>query len=113
MGGTDRSRAGDELHGVQVRPRLIGQTNGCELAVDLQAGDEVADWQRSGVGSGEDVVELVKVWLGEAILAGDDELVGSELDCVVLLVGGMGEDDDLGSEGPGELDGEVWVSAWA
>ena len=97
---------------MEVLPVSIGQTDGGELPADLETSDEVGDGELGGVGGGEDVVEGGEEGLGEVLFGCKDEVIGSEVSGVLLLVGRVGEDDDFRAESLGELDGEVcnqWV----
>lgn len=92
---------------MEVGPVLIGEADRSEVTADLETSDEVADGQLGGIGGGKNVVEGREVWLGKVLFAGEDKLVGSEISGVLLLVGGVGEDDDLGTERLGELDSKI------
>ena len=59
----------------------------------------------------EDEVEAAGVLCHLVRIAGDDYLVGAKTQSVFLLVGRSGEEDDVSSEGVGELDPHVAQSA--
>jgi hypothetical protein len=105
--GANGRRVRRHGHGVQTLPSVVGQADRGEAAIDLERGEELIERQLCGVGGRKHIVELVKVWLGKVLFAGQDKLVGTELERVVLLAVRVGEDDDLGSERLGELDGKV------
>lgn len=109
MGGANASSVGSELHWVDTVPSglCVWKTDRVESSLNLEDAQELVEWKGSRVRSGKHEVHLVKVWLLEAVLGSDDKLVGAQLDGVILLVGRVGENDDLGSESLGELDGEV------
>ena len=102
----------DRLRRPKIRPKDesdsgFGDTaDEREVAVEAEQVDVGVDvvLGRDGV---EDEVEAEGVLLHLVGVAGDDDFVGTQAECVLLLAGRRGEDDDVGSERSGELHAHV------
>jgi hypothetical protein len=109
VGCSDRTSVTGHHHGMKL-PLVVGQTDRDAGTADLEGSQELVEGNLGCIGGRKEEIELVKVWLCKVFRVGSDEFIGSELDTVVLLVGRVGEDDDLGSECLGKHDGEVCLS---
>jgi len=88
--------------------RLVGETDHVEGTVDLQGGEVVGEIELVGsVGAVEDDVELELPGLGPVLLVAEDEVLSTELQCVVLLVRGVRDDICLRTERIGPENTEV------
>jgi hypothetical protein len=111
VGCSDRTSVTGHHHRVEF-PFVIGQSDRDAGAADLESGQELIEGNLGGISGRKEEIELVKVWLCKVFRVGSNEFIGSELDTVVLFVGRVGEDNDLGSECLCEHDGKVCGSAF-
>ena len=103
MGGRETTRVPIEHAGLESVPWLLWQPDRREFAIDLEHRQEFLQGQLRRVGRAEHIVDLVGVGLCETFLSGDDEFIGTEdFEAIVLFVGRVGENYDLGSECFGE-----------
>lgn len=106
--GAHGAAVGGEDLGLDLGERVVGEADHVEGAVDLEGAEVVGQVELvRGVGRVDDEIEGELVGLGPVLLLGDDELLGSELERVLLLVGAVGDGVDLGSERLCEEDAEV------
>lgn len=91
---------GREVLRHHLRQGLVRQADVVELAVDVEGRHVLLDVELVGhVGGVEDEVEGVGPRLGPVLVLCADELLGTEFQGVVLLVGAVREGVDLGTEG--------------
>ena len=88
--------------------RVVGEADHVEGAVDLEDGEVFCKVELvGGIGGVDDEVEVELPWLGPALVLGNDEVLGSHLQSVVLLVGAMRDDVGVGAHGDGPEDTKV------
>lgn len=108
VGGTNVAAVRSKVLGVDSRQRLVTETDVVEATHNLQSGEVVGEVELVGSVRGvEDEVEREGVWLVPVLLAGHDELLGTHLQSVFLLLGGVREDVDLSSESDSPHDSKV------
>ena len=108
-GAGDAELAADERGAGDLERGWAGAEDD-ERAFGAEGFDEVMEVLVAGDG-GEDEVEGAGEFLDGGGLAGVDEGVGAEREGFGFLVLGAGEGDDFGTEGAGELDGEMAEAA--
>lgn len=83
-----------------------------EGAVDFEGAEVVGQVELvGGIGSVDDEVEGKLPGLGPVLLLGDNEVFGTKLESILLLVGTVGDGVDLSSESLCEKDTEVAKTA--
>ena len=92
---------------------VLGHTNADESAVDLEGAKDGGKVDSVGGSGVDDKVErLGLVVIGPVgVLGSRNELVGTHLEGVLPLTGGMGDGNDLGTKGVGEHDTKVAKTA--
>ena len=108
MRGTEVATVWRKVLSHHLWQRVVWETDGVELAHDLQAAEVVGHVEvLKSIGGVEDEVKLELVWVVPALVVGADELLGSHLESVVLLVWGVGDGVNLSTKGGGPHDGKV------
>jgi hypothetical protein len=106
--GTDGAAVSGKLLGHEGRDRLVTEANHVELAPDLEGAEVVVEVELvNGIGSVDDKVEGKLVRLVPALLLGADELFGTHLESILLLVGRVRDGVDLSTESLGPQKCEV------
>jgi hypothetical protein len=106
--GTDRAAVSGELLGHEGGDRLVTEANHVELTPDLEGAEVVVEVELvNGIGSVDDKVEGKLVRLVPALLLGADELLGTHLEGILLLVGRVRDGVDLSTESLGPQESEV------
>jgi len=106
--GTDRATVAGELLGHEGGDGLVTEADHVELTPDLEGAEVVVEVELvNGVGSVDDKVEGKLVRLVPALLLGADELLGTHLEGILLLVGRVRDGVDLSTESLGPQKSEV------
>jgi hypothetical protein len=106
--GTDRAAVSGELLGHEGGDRLVTEANHVELTPDFEGAEVVVEVELvNGIGSVDDKVEGKLVRLVPALLLGADELLGTHLEGILLLVGRVRDGVDLSTESLGPQESEV------
>ena len=99
---------GREDLSVEAGEVVIREADHVEVAVDLECGEVLGEIKLVGrIGGVDDEIELVLELLIPALLAGDEEVLRTHLERVLLLAGGVRDDSDLGAHGNSPQDTEV------
>ena len=97
---------------LELRQRLIRQTDLMERSIDFADGEVLSDVELvRHIGCVEHEVESEGEVLGPVLVLVADEVLCAELEGVVFLVGRVGDDCDFGAEGVGPDDCEVAETA--
>lgn len=114
VGSTHGAAVGSEDLGLDLGERVVGKADHVEGAVDFEGAEVVGQVELvGGIGSVDDEVEGKLPGLGPVLLLGDNEVFGTKLESILLLVGTVGDGVDLSSESLCEKDTEVAKTAAA
>lgn len=106
--GTDRAAVAGELLSHEGGDGLVTEADHVELTPDLEGAEVVVEVELvNGVGSVDDKVESKLVRLVPALLLGADELLGTHLESILLLVRRVRDSVDLSTESLGPQESEV------
>ena len=88
--------------------RVVREANHVEGTVDLKDGEVFRQVELvCGIGGVDDEVKLEFVVVGPALLVGDDEVLSTHLERILLLASGVGDDGSFSAEGNRPQDTEV------